>query len=52
MLGLQPHAYAYDDLYVTGLTSFFCFVLNFVLMLMLTCKLGLKPGAHERSKRK
>ena len=46
MLGLQSYAYAYDDPYVSGLTSFlcfvFCFVLMFMLMLMLKCEPGLK----------
>ena len=38
------YAYAYDDPYVAGLTSFLCFAFCFVVMLMLmfTCELGLK----------
>ena len=38
-LGLCLDAYAYDDPYVAGLTSFLCFAL--MLMLMLSCEPGL-----------
>ena len=40
MLGLWSYAYAYDDPYVVGLTSFvLCFAFCFALML--------KPGSHD-----
>ena len=42
MLGLWSYAYAYDDPYCAGLTSFLCFVFCFFLMLMLTCEPDLK----------
>ena len=41
MLGLWSYAYAYDDPYVAGLTSFLCFAFCFALMLMLSCEPGL-----------
>ena len=43
MLGLwsYAYAYAYDDPYVAGLTSFLCFAFCFALMLMLSCEPGL-----------
>ena len=40
MLGLWSYAYAYDDPYVAGLTSFLCFAFCFALMLMLSCEPG------------
>ena len=37
------YAYAYDDPYVAGLTSFLCFAFCFAVMLMLTCEPGFTP---------
>ena len=39
------YAYAYDDPYVAGLTSFLCFAFCFAFMLMLSCE----PGLIRRS---
>ena len=36
------YAYAYDDPYVAGLTSFLCFAFCFTLTLMISCEPGLK----------
>ena len=50
MLGLWSYAYAYDDPYVAGLTSFICFVFCLVLMLMFVfkCEPGLN-GVYDTS---
>ena len=42
------YAYAYDDPYVAGLTSYLCFTFRFNLMPMFKCDPGLPPG-HQLS---
>ena len=53
MLELWSCAYAYDDPYVAGLTSFLCFAFCFALMLMLTlsCEPGFKSFGTGKSYR-
>ena len=52
MLGLWSYAYAfaYDDPYLAGLTSFLCFAfcLALILMLMLSCEPGLSQEQKKR----
>ena len=47
MLGLWSYAYAYDDPYVAGFTSFLCFA----LMLMLSCEPGLSEQLDRLTQR-